>query len=74
MSTKPRARAIVPTSIRDLFQRALAAGVAPAEIEALILRSRGVRDVGGFAERGPRLVPLADLAVALSSCSRDRSG
>jgi hypothetical protein len=74
MSTKSRTKAIVPPSIHDLFQRALAAGVTPAEIEALILRARGVGDVGGFAERGPRLVPFADVADRLSARSRDRSG
>ena len=68
MSTKPTSSPIDAASIRDVLDRALAAGVTPAEIAALILPKHSTRERVRCRECMGELVMPAVGTLQCTSC------
>jgi hypothetical protein len=68
MSTRPTSSPIDAASIRDLLERALAAGVTPAEIAALIFSKHSTRGSVCCPECMGELVMSAGETLHCASC------
>ena len=68
MSTKPTSSPIDAASIRDVLERALAAGVKPAEIAALILPKHSTREPARCPECLAELVAAGVGTLDCTSC------